>query len=139
MILLALVQFMSCEKEQEVYDFVTFEEIALNEQGFWNGSDNSGGFASGNAFFPNTFSDLGEWGTVWTGFACSNHTDVYTEGTTTLPGVYLTEIKSNSNAQTSSTGQAGSWILFDWEYVTTEINFTVVESPPVVPVDFQIG
>jgi len=73
-------QLTSCNKEEVKYDFVTFEELELAEEGYWNGSDNSGGFTSGNAFFPNTFIDWGGGITSWTGFACSNLKDRLTPG-----------------------------------------------------------
>jgi hypothetical protein len=79
-ILLSGAQLMSCEKDEPQKDFITFEEIVLNSEGYWNGEDNSGGFTSGNAFFPNHFKDWGDGVTSWYGFACSNHTDTYTAG-----------------------------------------------------------
>jgi hypothetical protein len=71
---------VSCNKEEIKYDFITFEEIELGAEGYWNGSDNSGGFTSGNGFFPNTFTDWGEGMTSWTGFACSSQKDRFTPG-----------------------------------------------------------
>ncbi len=78
--LFAVTHLFSCEKDEPVIDFITFEEIALNNQGYWNGSDNSGGFTSGNAFFPNIFTEWEGGVTSWTGFACSNRKDTYTAG-----------------------------------------------------------
>jgi len=79
-ILFAMTQFLSCEKDEPVIDFITFEEVTLNNLGYWNGSDNSGGFTSGNAFFPNSYTDFGDGLYSWIGFACSNHTDKNTAG-----------------------------------------------------------
>ena len=70
----------SCKKEEEKIDYITFEKLPLDEEGYWNGSDGSGGFATGNAFFPNTFSDWGGGITSWVGFGYSNHTDKTTPG-----------------------------------------------------------
>ena len=75
-----LLAVFSCEKEQEPQDLITFEEMVPDSTGYWNGSDNTGGFTSGNANFPNQFTDWGEGITSWSGFAYSNHTDVSTPG-----------------------------------------------------------
>jgi len=57
----------------------TFENLKLPPQSYWNGSDNSGGFASGGAFFKNNYyrADQYEW---WDGFAYSNRADTLTQG-----------------------------------------------------------
>lgn len=70
----------SCDKDEVKYDFIDFENLALDATGYWNGSDGSGGFETGNAFFANTFTDWGEGITSWSGFAYSNHTDRTTPG-----------------------------------------------------------
>ena len=57
----------------------TFENLELLPQSYWNGADNSGGFASGGASFKNNYyrADGYEW---WDGFAYSNRTDILTQG-----------------------------------------------------------
>ena len=77
--LVAVVMF-SCDKDEVKYDFIDFEDLVLDSTGYWNGSDGSGGFEVGNAFFPNTFTDWGGGITSWTGFAYSNHSDRSTSG-----------------------------------------------------------
>jgi len=54
-----------------------FENINLSPESFWNGSDLSGGFESGNAYFPNVFNP--SYGN-FNGFAVSNITDNTTSG-----------------------------------------------------------
>lgn len=50
----------------------TFEDLGLPVDSFWNGSDMSGGFTNGNAFFSNTYnSTYSSWG----GFSYSSKTD----------------------------------------------------------------
>jgi hypothetical protein len=56
---------------------IDFEDLTLGPESAWNGSDGSGGFQSGFAFFENNYND--EWGT-WDGFAYSNKTDTEAEG-----------------------------------------------------------
>lgn len=64
----------------------TFEDVALGEQGFWNGNDLSGEEDSGNyygSFTSSVFSFdniyTAEWGS-YMGFACSSLTDTVTSG-----------------------------------------------------------
>jgi hypothetical protein len=77
--------FQSCDKEELPDDTekqktaANFSEIELEAESFWNGSDESGGFTSGNVFFPNYFEDWGEY-TSWSGFSVSNITDNETPG-----------------------------------------------------------
>jgi len=59
----------------------TFEDFNLPVDSFWNGSDFSGGFESGNAFLPNEFTDAGTY-TFWSGWSVSTITDVTTPGFT---------------------------------------------------------
>jgi hypothetical protein len=55
----------------------TFENPTLEPDSYWNGSDGSGGFASGGAFFKNSYNV--EW-EFWDGFAYSNRTNVHAAG-----------------------------------------------------------
>jgi hypothetical protein len=75
-----LLAVTACEKEKESTELITFEELDPGTEGYWNGSGGEGGFTSGNAFFPNTFTDWGGGITSWSGFAFSNHTDAGTPG-----------------------------------------------------------
>lgn len=59
---------------------VDLEDLTLQPNSYWNGSDNSGGFTSSNiASFPNTFVDWGGGVTSWSGFAYSNMLDTVTQ------------------------------------------------------------
>jgi len=58
-------------------DRVTFEDLTLPSESYWNGSDESGGFESGGAHFSNNYNAA--WGT-WDGFSYSNVTDTATSG-----------------------------------------------------------
>jgi hypothetical protein len=70
-----------------------FEDLTLGPESRWNGSDSSGGFASGSAWFGNIYDT--KYGS-WEGFAYSNKTDPTIKGWT-----------SEYNAITGS-GQGGS-------------------------------
>ncbi len=71
----------------------TFEDLPLAAGSYWNGSDGSGGFASGAAHFNNNYDTM--YGS-WDGFSYSNITDTTAEGWT-----------AQYNAITGS-GQGGS-------------------------------
>ncbi len=55
----------------------TFENLALVPDTFWNGSDLSGGFNSGNARFANSYDTTYQ---AWSGFSYSNMSDSTTPG-----------------------------------------------------------
>jgi len=54
-----------------------FEDLTFTPESYWNGSDGSGGFTSGSAYFRNNYD--ASWDS-WDGFAYSNATDTTTEG-----------------------------------------------------------
>ncbi len=59
-----------------------FENLTLSPNSFWDGSDLSGSFASGNVNFHNTYNT--GWGIWDSGFAYSNMKDTTTSGYTNL-------------------------------------------------------
>lgn len=68
----------SCKKsDKPEKKIIDFEELTLDESGFWNGSDGSGGFQAGNGYFNNRY-DQG-WDS-WFGYSYSNHTDTLNPG-----------------------------------------------------------
>jgi len=98
--------FTSCDKDdnKEKVSTVTidFEDVTLNPEGYWNGSDLSGApvseefwgepitnyygfFKSGIAIFNNKY--IEEWFS-WSGFACSSLTDKTTPGYINQYSVY---------------------------------------------------
>lgn len=89
---LALMSFVvSNTQAQTVSDF---ENLNLPVDTFWNGSDLSGGFSSGNAFFSNTY-DTTYYS--WGGFAYSSKTDTLTSG---WGNMYSTIYGSGNNSAT---------------------------------------
>ena len=58
-------------------EITDFEDLNLPPGSYWNGSDESGGFASGSAYFSNSYN--ADWGS-WDGFSYSNATDTTTQG-----------------------------------------------------------
>ncbi len=73
----ALITAASCEKKKTDPELIDFEELELDQSGYWNGSDGSGGFKSGDATFPNLYDN--DW-QAWSGFAYTNHNDKITSG-----------------------------------------------------------
>ena len=59
-------------------DIANFDDLSLAPESYWNGSDGSGGFTSGIAYFDNYYDDT--WGEYWEGFSYSNITDTTTGG-----------------------------------------------------------
>ncbi|UCC32781.1 MAG: DUF4465 domain-containing protein [Phycisphaerales bacterium] len=55
---------------------VDLEDLSLEPNSFYNGSDGAGGFTSRGAFFNNTFTDF----VAWSGWSYSNMTDAATPG-----------------------------------------------------------
>jgi hypothetical protein len=55
----------------------TFDDLSLSAESYWNGSDGSGGFGSGSAYFSNNYNATYM---SWEGFAYSNITDTTSSG-----------------------------------------------------------
>ena len=55
----------------------TFDDLSLAVESYWNGSDGSGAFTSGSAYFNNNYNATYD---CWDGFAYSNITDTTTGG-----------------------------------------------------------
>ena len=77
-IVLCVILFTSCQKEDSiVFQTINFESLSVPSAGFWNGSDASGSFTSGNMKFSNQYN--ASWQT-WSGFAYSQKNDATTKG-----------------------------------------------------------
>ncbi|MGQ9620719.1 MAG: DUF4465 domain-containing protein [Bacteroidales bacterium] len=74
-VLLLMLLLIACEKEKFAIDIVDFEELMLDASGYWNGSDESEGFSTGNIFFVNHYDKTYQ---SWSGFAYTNHSDTVT-------------------------------------------------------------
>lgn len=71
-----------------------FDDLTLAPESYWNGSDESGGFASGSAYFNNDYNPTYD---SWDGFSYSNITDTATAG---VAGQYnvITGVGQNDSA-----------------------------------------
>ena len=61
-------------------EIVTFDDLNLDPETYYNGSDDAGGFTTAGVTFNNYFDDT--FGPYWEGFAYSNTTDTTTPGFT---------------------------------------------------------
>ena len=78
-VFIALLSILfACNKDEVVFDSINFEELTLEDNSFWNGSDGTGGFSSGNATFPNSYTKYDTYD-VWHGFAYSNVVNITTK------------------------------------------------------------
>jgi len=64
--------FVSCKSEDETKTtLVDFEDVKLNVDSIWNGSDSSGYFITKIATFENSYTSYSSGYISWSGFACS--------------------------------------------------------------------
>lgn len=73
-----LVLAVCCILFTSAQTVANFENLNLSPATYWNGSDMSGGFNTGNAYFVNSYDTA--WGGSWSGFGYSNVTDNTTPG-----------------------------------------------------------
>jgi len=102
-----------------------FENLTLDQESYWNGADESGGFESGGAKFSNNYNSA--WAS-WDGFAYSNITDTVSEGFTaqynaiTGGGVFSSKIYAI--AYVSSFAANPPTITLDEEQIISGAYFT---------------
>jgi hypothetical protein len=119
-IFLILVFIVSCKKDP-VTDSTDFEELPLGSSGFWNGSDGTGGFQSGNITFVNHYNSALQ---TWSGFAYTNHTDTIT--------------KTSSNPYSSITGNgAENSVKYGVYYFSGKPDTMFFKQPEVIT-DFSV-
>jgi hypothetical protein len=71
-ITICLVVFFIMTPNTKAGNVADFENLTLPPESYWNGSDESGGFSSGDSYFINNYNK--NWGS-WDGWAYSNMTD----------------------------------------------------------------
>jgi hypothetical protein len=76
--LLALVAIFSVT-HLNAQSVANFDDLTLSSGKYWNGSDLSGSFKSGDFTFYNSYTKS-QWGDYWNGFAYSTTTDTQTAG-----------------------------------------------------------
>lgn len=103
---LTFAQINNPEQETIVSDF---ENLYLESDSFWNGSDGSGVFTSGMIRFPNSYDP--DWGS-WSGWAYSNMANDSTPG---FSNQYSTVTASGYDTLASGGSTYGvSWVPTNW-------------------------
>ncbi len=119
--------FVACEPNNEPVDnatVVTFENVALDSTGYWNGSDFSGGKLVDGAFFVNdyVFDSLFNYGYCNGGFYVSSKTDKQTRG-------YLNEYSVYADGGADNSKQFAVLYYSAWSAQNARIQFTKAVSP----------
>jgi hypothetical protein len=114
--ILVAVLFSSCEKEKTRVDVIDFEKFELDETGYWNGSDGSGGVRLGNAFFPNVYNS--QWQS-WYGFSVSSVTDNETPG-------YINQYSSIEGSGDRGSGKYAVLYSFSSDTITFNVPAKVI-------------
>lgn len=99
-----------------------FEDLSLAPESYWNGSDGSGGFQSGPAWFSNNYTDWGGGAYSWDGWAYSNVTDTTTAG-------YTNQYSAITGGGFNSDNYGVSYVTLDfmggtYEPIPTSLTFT---------------
>ncbi len=113
--------FFNIEGEFEIADF---ENLRLEPNSYWNGSDLSGGFQSGAVNFPNYYNE--SWAS-WSGWAYSNMADDSTPG-------YLNQFSAITAAGFNPDSSQG--VNYGVAYV--QADFVTTENIPI-PLYFNDG
>ena len=106
--MLAIILLLSTSLIANSQSIATYDNLTLNPNSVWYGSDNSGGFTDSGFFFPNSYTDYGGGMFAWYGFAYSNKTDTITAGYTNQFSAITGEGALNSAIY------AVSYIYYDW-------------------------
>lgn len=106
-LLLVLLAFI-CSGASAQAAVADFEDLTLASESYWNGSDGSGFFISGDAYFYNSFTDWGGGFTSWDGWAYSNMTDTTTSGYANQYSA-ITGGGAGSSANYGIAYDAGAW------------------------------
>ncbi len=102
---------------------VNFEDLTLQPDTFWNGSDLNGWFNSGPySHFPNNFVDYGGGYTAWDGFAYSNRVNDSLQDFSNMYSAFAGHQIGNSNIFGIS---YNSMNYATYETMPTELSFSV--------------
>jgi len=130
-LVLILLGFFCGASMLSAQNIIDFEELSLEPESHWNGSDLSGSFSSVYAKFYNTYTDWGGGIGTWNGFAYSNETDITTYS-------YENEFSSATGEGVwSSDNYVVSYIMGDWENnyepIPSILKIDTTSAPDVIP------
>ncbi|MFW6146432.1 MAG: DUF4465 domain-containing protein [Planctomycetota bacterium] len=107
-----------------------FNDLSLDPESYWRGSETADGFVSGGAWFNTTYTYFADWDWVsWDGFAYSNVSDTTTAGyTNQFAAITGTDLSGSGNYAVGydagaepphlSILDAGDGVVLDGAYVT---------------------
>ncbi len=106
---------------------IDFEELALGNSSYWNGSGGSGKFTSGIASFTNNFKATKP---LWDGFSYSNLNDTLNAETGNMYSVFDSHNRNNQFAVFNYTPAIPSFITFDSEKALNMISLKISNTTP---------
>ena len=105
------VALTACNPETEVKTgMITFEDVALDTSGIFNGSNGAYSFSSGILTCPVLYMEMNGF-SWWTGIACSNHTNMDSVGLGNQYSVYA-HSGANGSAKFALIGTNGAPCVF---------------------------
>jgi hypothetical protein len=115
----------------------TFDDLQLDStNAYWNGSDLSGGFQSGSAYFYNSYN--ADWGS-WAGFAYTNMTDDTTAGWgNQYSAITASGVNGSSNYAVSYAG-GGSSVKLTGDLAGTTLKGVFVTNSTYAALSMQEG
>jgi len=119
--------YLSGFAQQTIIDF---QDLNLDADSYWNGSDMSGHFSSSLATFTNNFVDWGGGVISWEGFSYSNMTDLENQDFSNL-------YSSNANKVFEGNIFAVSYLSSDWtsyELIPEYISFSKTVYPQSIKI-----
>ncbi len=126
------VAFAICSIGFTKAQVINFEDLTLQPDSFWNGSDLSNGFNSGPyTHFPNYFIDYGGGYTYWDGFSYSNKTNDSLQDYGNMYSCYAGQQLSGSTVFAVSYNPMN---FSTYETLPTEITFQVPAVPQAISV-----
>jgi len=103
-LLLATLMLLTPAAHAGLMPFGGFDDLTLDSESYWNGSDGAGGFISGDTWYTNSYNTT--YGS-WDGWAYSNTTDTSTPG-------YLNQYSANTG--TGAGGSANYGVAYVSDY-----------------------
>jgi len=86
LLMLVAMLFVSCSKDDTTRETINFQNVILNPNSYWNGSDGTGAITIGSATFNNLY--IEDWD-YWEGFALSNMVDITSPGWSNQYSAYI--------------------------------------------------
>lgn len=117
--ILVMIFIYSCKDEDTFRtDYIDFENLKLDNNSYWNGSDGTGQFIVGNKIFNNTY--YPDWNS-WSGFAYSN----------VINYLYFNEIAKYASYPSGGAFDSENYVV-GHQFEKMTIDFKKLEEPRMV-------